>query len=103
MPNAITGILSDQADNLRFEIVELEAFEEADELARAMAILDAGMHMAGERVDAGQQAQRAVALVLVVARERRMRAWPRRQVGRGVADRLNAPVLVPRVKPEGRR
>jgi hypothetical protein len=52
------------------------------------------MHAAGEQVDASQQAQRAVALVFVVAREGRVRPKLRRQVGRSVADRLDAGLLV---------
>ena len=59
-----------------------------------MAILDAGMHLAGEQVDPGEQAQRAMALVFVVTREGRMRSGPRREVGCGVADRLDARLLV---------
>jgi hypothetical protein len=51
----------------------VELLEEVDELARPMAILDAGMHSAGQQVDTGQQAQRAMALVFVVACERRVR------------------------------
>ena len=64
-------------------IGSIELLEEADELARPMAILDAGMHLAGDQIDAGQQAQRAVPPIFVVARERRMRSRLRRQVWRG--------------------
>ena len=34
----------------------VEPLEEADEFARAMAILDTGMHLAGQQIDPGQQA-----------------------------------------------
>ena len=34
-----------------------------------MAVLDEGVDLAGEQIDAGQQADRSVALVLVVARK----------------------------------
>ena len=68
--------------------------EEANELARAVAIFDAGMHAARQQVDPSQQAQRAMALVFVVACERLVRSGLRRQVGRGVADRLDAGLLV---------
>ena len=72
----------------------VEFLEEADELAGAMAILDAGVHLAGEQIDPSEQAQRAVALVFVIAREARMRSRPRWQVGCGVADCLDAGFLV---------
>ena len=49
----------------------IEPLEEGDELTRPMAVLDRGMHLAGEQVDSGEQAQRALALVFVVAREGR--------------------------------
>ena len=38
----------------------------------AVAVLDQGMDLAGDKVDAGQQADRAVALVLKLAREARV-------------------------------
>ena len=44
----------------------------------------------GQQVDTGEQTERAVALVFVIARERLVHARPRRQVGRGVVDRLDA-------------
>jgi hypothetical protein len=59
-----------------------------------MAIFDAGMHVTGEQVDASQQTECAVALVFVIARERRVRSGPRRQVGSGIADRLYAGLFV---------
>src|SRR5580658_1306146 len=68
----------------------------ANELARAMALLDACMHVAGEQVDPGQQTERAVALVFVIAGEAGMRSRPRRQVGGSVADRLDARLFVVR-------
>jgi hypothetical protein len=50
---------------------KLEAF---DEFVAAMAVCDQRMDFAADEVDAGQQADRAVALVFIVAREAGMRA-----------------------------
>ena len=50
----------------------VEQLEEVDELAAAMAILDQGVDLAGQQVDAGQQRHGAVPLVFVVACEGRM-------------------------------
>ena len=66
-------IVEDQLDGGVRGISCVEPLEEVDELPRPTAILDAGMHMAGEQVDPGEQAQRAMTLVVVVAREARMR------------------------------
>jgi hypothetical protein len=52
------------------------------------------MHLAGEQVDPGEQAQCAVALVFVVARKALMLPRLRRQVGRGIGERLDAGLLV---------
>ncbi len=59
-----------------------------------MAILDAGMHLAGQQIDPGQQAECAMALVLMVACKAGVNPRLRRQVGCGVADRLDAWFLV---------
>ncbi len=40
----------------------IEKLEEFDELAAAMAILDQGVNLTGEQIDAGQQADCVVAL-----------------------------------------
>src|SRR5208337_41141 len=50
--------------------------------------------LAGEQIDAGQQADRSVALVLVVAREGRLSAGLGRQVRGGRGDCLNAGLLI---------
>ena len=44
----------------------VEKLEEFDEFAAAVAVLDEGVDLAGEQIDAGQQADRAMALVLVI-------------------------------------
>src|SRR6266446_2653382 len=57
-------IVEDQLDCRMGRIGGVEKLEEFDEFAAAMAILDQGMDLAGDEVDAGQQAERAMALVL---------------------------------------
>src|SRR5208282_4475073 len=52
--------------------VIVEELEKFDEFAAAVAVLDEGVNPAGEQVDAGQQTDRAVALILVIAREGRV-------------------------------
>src|SRR5208282_1498807 len=71
-----------------------EKLEEFNEFAAAVAVVDEGVDLAGEQIDAGQQADRAVALVLVIAREGRMSAGLGRQVRGGRGDRLNAGLLI---------
>ena len=55
--------------------------------AAPVAVLDQGMDLAGEQVDASQQAERAMALVLMITREGRVDADRRptecEQKGRG--------------------
>src|SRR5271157_5875192 len=71
-------VVEDQLDRGVGGISGVEPLEEADELARPVAILDAGVHLAGEQVDPGEQTQRAVALIFMVARESRTRSGLRR-------------------------
>jgi hypothetical protein len=47
-------------------------WEEADEFPRPKALLDTGMHLAGQQIDPGKQSQRAVTFVFMVACEGRM-------------------------------
>ena len=60
-------IVEDQLDRGVGRIGGVEKLEELDELAAAMAIPDQGMDLAGDEIDAGQQADRAVALIFVLA------------------------------------
>jgi hypothetical protein len=55
-----------------------------------VALLNKRMDLAGQEIDPGKQAQRAVALLLVIARDGRMDAGFRRQVRRRRADRLHS-------------
>src|SRR4029077_12112489 len=47
----------------------IEELEEFDELAAAVTVFDEGMDLASEQINPGQQAERAVALVFMIARE----------------------------------
>ena len=67
-------IVEDQLDHRTARIGGVEELEEFNEFAAAVAILDEGVDLAADEIDAGQQADRAVALVLVVARDGRMSA-----------------------------
>ena len=87
-------IVEDQLDRGVGRIGRVEELEELDELAAAVAILDQGVNLAGQQVDAGQQADRAVALVFMIARERRMHAGLRRQIRCRRCNRLDARLLV---------
>jgi hypothetical protein len=59
-----------------------------------MSLLDAGVDDAGQKIDAGQQAQRSHSDVFMIAREGRMAQGNGRQVGRLVRERLDARLLV---------
>ena len=66
-------IVEDQFDGGLSGIGGVEPLEEADELARAMTILDTGMHLARQQVDPGEQTECAMALVFMVTGEALMR------------------------------
>jgi len=81
LPGDVSGmIVEDQLDRGIGWIGGVEKFEELDELATAMAILDQGMDLSGEEIDPGEETERAVALVLEVARE----AWIDPRLGRQI-------------------
>src|SRR5262249_2227095 len=61
-------IVEDQLDRRMGRIGGIEELEKFDEFATAMAVPDEGVNLTGEQIDAGQQTDRAVALVLVIAR-----------------------------------
>ena len=63
-------VVQDQLDRGIPRIGLIKLLEERHELARAVAILDPGMHEARQQVDPGQQAECAVAFVVVIARKR---------------------------------
>src|SRR5215468_8332457 len=57
------GLNARSANALRGRIGDIEELEEFDEFAAAMTVPDQGMNLAAEKVDAGQQAHRAVAFI----------------------------------------
>src|SRR5277367_6345338 len=73
-------IVEDQLDRRVGRIGSVEKLEEFDEFAAAMAILGQRMDLARNEVDAGQQADRAVALIFMLPCEGRMDAGLGRQV-----------------------
>src|SRR5580692_3402165 len=87
-------IVQDDFDRGIARVGCVEFLEEPDEFARTMALFDAGMDLPGEQVDTCQQAQRPIALVFMLARDARVLARDRRQIGRCVGDRLDAWLLV---------
>ena len=82
-------IVEDRLDRGRGRIGGVEQFEEFDELAASVAILDQSMDLAGDEVDASEQADRAVAPVFMLACEGRMHAGRRRQIGGRRRDGLD--------------
>ncbi len=72
----------------------IDQLEEFDEFATTVPILDKGVNLTGEQINAGQQTDRAVALVFVITRKRRMDARLGRQVRCGRRKRLNARLLI---------
>ena len=85
---------SDNVTTLIRRIGGVEFLEKTYELPRAMPILDTGMNLPGKQVDPGEQAQRAMALVFMIAPPARMRPRLRRQVATRIADRLDVRLLV---------
>src|ERR1700758_1172045 len=58
-------VVQDQLDRCTGRVSGIEKFEEFNELATAVAVFDQGVALAGEQIDPGQQAERAMALVLM--------------------------------------
>jgi hypothetical protein len=86
-------VVEDQLDGGLRWVSGIDFLEKTDELPRAMAIFDAGVNLAREQVDPGEQAQRAMTLVFMITRPARMRPRLRSKVGGGAANRLNARLL----------
>jgi hypothetical protein len=60
-------IIEDQTDRSVWRVNPVEKLEELDELTAAVAILDQVVNVADQEIDAGQQGDRAVPLVLMLA------------------------------------
>src|SRR5450631_1092446 len=67
-------IIKDHLDRGVGRIGGIEKLKELDELAAAMAIFDQGVDFASDKINACQQAECAVALILKIAREARVHA-----------------------------
>src|SRR5262249_52599822 len=65
-------IVEDQLDRGMGRIGGIYQLEEFDEFTTAVAILDKGVNLTGQQIDAGQQADRAVTFVFMIAREGRV-------------------------------
>jgi hypothetical protein len=87
-------IVEDDLGRGRGGVGGLQHSEEFDEFATAVAVLDEGVHLAGQQVDAGHQGDRSMALVLVIAADRWMGAGLWAKVGSDGADRLDAGFLI---------
>src|ERR1700720_3592584 len=87
-------IVEDQLDRSMGRIGGIDELEEFDEFAAAVAVLDESVNLAGEQIDAGQQTDRAVALIFVIAREGHMLAGLGRQIRGRRGNCLNAGFLV---------
>src|SRR6516165_8370104 len=83
-------IVENQLDGGTGGIGSIKKLEEFDELSAAVAVSDQGMNPAGKQINAGQQAQRAKPLILMIPREGRVDAGLGRQIGRCRCDRLDS-------------
>src|SRR5262245_28469489 len=87
-------IVENQLDRGAGRIGGIKKLEEFDKLSAAVPISDQRMNLPGEQIDAGQQAKRAVPLVLMIPREGRVDAGFWRQIGRGRCNGLDSGFLV---------
>src|SRR5712691_11157458 len=87
-------IVEDQLDRGAGRISGVEKLEEFDELPAAVAVSDERMDLAGKQVDSSQQAQRAMAFVLVIPRKGGMDAGHGRQIGCRRCDGLDSRLFV---------
>lgn len=87
-------IVEDQLDRGTPRISGIEKSEEFDQLAASVAVSDKGVDLAGEQINPGQQAERAVAFVFMVARKAGVDARLGWQIGRRRCDGLDSRLLV---------
>ena len=74
-------IVEDQVDRRIGGIGRVQDLEKFDELAAAVAVFDESMDLAGQQIDASQEARGTVAVVFVIPGESRMHAGHGRKVG----------------------
>ena len=87
-------IVENQLDRGAGRIGGIEKLEELDELSAAVAVSDEGMDLAGEQINPSQQAECAMAFVLMIARESRVDAGLGRQIRRRRCDGLDSRLFV---------
>src|SRR5215471_7178854 len=87
-------IIEDQLDHRAGWVCSIEKLQEFNEFATAMAVLHQSMDLAGQQIDAGQQADSAETLVFMIASKGRMRAGLRRQIWCRGGNRLDPRLLV---------
>src|SRR5438309_2981265 len=87
-------IVEDQLDRGAGRISGIEKLEELDELSAAVAVSNEGVDLPREQINSGQQAERAMAFVLMIARKGRMDAGLGRQIRRRRCDGLDSRLFV---------
>lgn len=94
-PRYVRGVIvEDQFDRRVGRIGGIEPLEEFDELAAAVAISDQSVDLSGEQINPGQQAEGAMAFVLIIPRHGRMAAWHGRQIRRRRGDGLDSGLVI---------
>src|SRR6516165_5902382 len=74
-PRDVRGIIvEDQLDRGAGRIGGIEQLEEFDELTAAVAISNQSVDLSAEQINPGQQAERAMAFILMIPREGHMHA-----------------------------
>src|ERR1700737_3111599 len=89
-------IVEDQFDSRLCRVSSVKELKELDEFTATVFVLDQSVNLAGEKVNAGQEAHRTVALVFVIARKIWVGAGLGRQVRALVGDGLNPWLLIVR-------
>ena len=87
-------VVQHDADNGLARVVRMQAFEQCDELATAMARLDVGDDLAAVQVQRCNDRQGAVAHVFVITPHAGVYAGHRRQIGGCHAECLHARLLI---------
>ena len=83
-------VVENQLDRSVDRIGGIKKLEEFNELSAAVAVSDEGMDLAGEQINPGQQAQRALPFVLMITHKGRVDAGLGWQIGRGRCDGLDS-------------
>src|SRR3982074_1468579 len=87
-------IVENQLDRGAGRIGRIKQLEELDELLAAVVGCVQGLHLAGEQINPGQQAERSMAFVVMIAREGRMDAGLGRQIRRGRRNGLDSRLFI---------